>query len=339
MQTTQNHKEFSYICKVYKTTIMKVSELLQQHKDRTAFSFEILPPLKGNRIQTVFNTIDKLKEFDPQYINITTHHTEYVYKELENGMFQRVSMRRRPGTVAVAAAITYKYGIPTIPHILCSGFSKEATEYLLLDLQFLGITNLLLLRGDKAKDERRFTPTSGGHAHTTDLICQVNRFNEGFFLDGTPVKNNAQPFTFGVACYPEKHIEALNEETDLAYLKIKQDMGAEYAVTQLFYDNQKYYRFVEKARQAGITIPIIPGIKPFSKLRQLNIIPETFNVDFPEEFVKEALKCKSDEDTRQFGIEWCVAQCKDLMAHGVPDLHFYTVGAVDNVREIAAQIY
>lgn len=318
---------------------MKVSELLQKKDEKTAFSFEILPPLKGNSLQTLFNTIDKLKEFSPQYINITTHHSEYVYKELENGMFQRVSLRRRPGTVAVAAAITYKYAIPTVPHIICSGFSKEATEYLLIDLQFLGITNLLLLRGDKAKDEKRFTPTNDGHAHTTDLIQQVNNFNEGLFLDGSPIKSLTSSFEYGVACYPEKHIEAPNEETDLFYLKMKQDMGAKYAVTQLFYDNQRFYTFVEKARKMGITIPIIPGIKPFSRKRQLNIIPETFNVNFPSDFVKEVEKCKNDDEVKEFGTEWCINQCKDLIEHGVPDLHFYTVGAVDTVRKVAAQIY
>ena len=259
------------------------------------FSFEVLPPLKGSGTGSLFATIDKLRAFNPRCINITTHHSEFVYNELPNGQFQRQRIRRRPGTIAIAAAIQQRFQIPVIPHIICSGASTEDIEYELIDLQFLGIENVLLLRGDKAKDDRVFTPTAGGHAHTTDLIRQVNRFNEGFFADGTPIKNPGPQFHFGVACYPEKHEEAPNMEMDMMYLKQKQDMGAEYAVTQLFYDNAKFIRFVMKARQMGITIPILPGLKPFAKLSQLTVIPRTFHCDLPQELASEVVKCKTDE--------------------------------------------
>ena len=258
------------------------------------FSFEVLPPLKGSGTGSLFATIDKLRAFNPRCINITTHHSEFVYNELPNGQFQRQRIRRRPGTIAIAAAIQQRFQIPVIPHIICSGASTEDIEYELIDLQFLGIENVLLLRGDKAKDDRVFTPTAGGHAHTTDLIRQVNRFNEGFFADGTPIKNPGPQFHFGVACYPEKHEEAPNMEMDMMYLKQKQDMGAEYAVTQLFYDNAKFIRFVMKARQMGITIPILPGLKPFAKLSQLTVIPRTFHCDLPQELASEVVKCKTE---------------------------------------------
>ena len=302
------------------------------------FSFEVLPPLKGSGTGSLFATIDKLRAFNPRCINITTHHSEFVYNELPNGQFQRQRIRRRPGTIAIAAAIQQRFQIPVIPHIICSGASTEDIEYELIDLQFLGIENVLLLRGDKAKDDRVFTPTAGGHAHTTDLIRQVNRFNEGFFADGTPIKNPGKPFDYGVACYPEKHEEAPNLERDMEYLKQKQELGAQYAVTQLFFDNQKYYDFVTKAREMGITIPIIPGIKPLAKLTQLTVVPKTFHCDIPEPLAKEIVKCKTDEDARQLGIEWTTEQCRDLYQHGVNNIHFYTVSAVDSVAEVAKRL-
>ncbi|MDR0891999.1 MAG: methylenetetrahydrofolate reductase [NAD(P)H] [Mediterranea sp.] len=317
---------------------MRVIDLIHKNQ-KTAFSFEILPPLKGNGIEKLCQTIDTLREFDPQYINITTHRSEYVYKELEGGMFQRYRLRRRPGTVAVAAAIQNKYNITVVPHILCSGFTREETEYVLLDLQFLNITDLLVLRGDKARHESTFTPEGDGYRHAIELQGQINDFNRGIFVDGSEIKATKTPFSYGVACYPEKHEEAPNMEFDLYWLKKKVEAGAEYAVTQLFYDNRKYFRFVEMAREAGIDVPIIPGIKPFKKLSQLSMIPKTFKVDLPEELVKETLKCKTDEDARQVGIEWCVRQCKELMASGVPSIHFYSIGATDSIKEVAKQIY
>ena len=313
-------------------------ELKRNIDNGKTFSFEVLPPLKGNGTESLFATIDKLRQYDPHYINITTHHSEYVYRETGDGRYERLRIRRRPGTIAMAAAIQNRYHIPVVPHISCSGTTAEATEYELIDLQFLGIENVLLLRGDKAKDDRVFTPTEGGHAHTTDLIQQVNRFNEGFFIDGTPIKHPGKPFHFGVACYPEKHEEAPNLEMDLTYLRMKQDLGAEYAVTQLFFDNEKYFSFVRMARQRGITIPIIPGIKPFAKLSQLTVVPKTFHCDLPQELAAEVLKCKTDDDARSLGVEWAVEQCRQLYASGVGNLHFYTVSAVDSVCEVVRKL-
>ena len=317
---------------------MKVIDLLKDDSGRRHFSFEVLPPLKGTGTDSLFATIDQLKEFAPLYINITTHHSEYVYKELENGQFERQRIRRRPGTVAIAAAIQQRYGIAVIPHVICSGVTVEDIEYELLDLQFLGISNVLLLRGDKAKDDRTFKPTRGGHRHTTDLIKQVNRFNEGFFADGTPITNPGEPFSYGVACYPEKHEEAPNLEMDMQHLLEKQQLGAQYAVTQLFFDNQKYFDFVARARQMGITIPIVPGIKPFAKLSQLTVVPQTFHCDLPQELAAEVVKCKTDDDARQLGIEWTTEQCRELYAHGVSNIHFYTVSAVDSVVEVTRRL-
>lgn len=317
---------------------MKVIELIKSN-DKTAFSFEILPPLKGTGIEKLYETIDTLKEFDPKYINITTHRSEYIYKELGNGLFQRSNVRRRPGTVAVAAAIKNKYNITVVPHILCSGFTQEETEYVLLDLQFLGITDLLVLRGDKAKHEPVFKPVGNGYYHAIELQEQINNFNKGVFVDGEQMKVSLQPFSYGVACYPEKHEEAPNIDTDIYWLKKKMEAGAEYAVTQLFYDNKKFFEFVDRARKAGVTIPIIPGIKPFSKLSQLSMVPKTFKVDIPEDLANEAMKCKNDADAKQLGIEWCVEQCRELMAHGLPSIHFYSVGAVDSIKEVAKLIY
>lgn len=317
---------------------MKVTDLIERSQGKRRFSFEVLPPLKGTGTERLFHTIDRLREYDPTYINITTHHSEYVYRETAGGQYERLRLRRRPGTVAIAAAIQNRYHIPVIPHVICSGATVEDIEYELLDLQFLGISSLLLLRGDKSRDDRTFTPTPGGHTHTTDLIAQVNRFNEGHFADGTPIPQPGQRFDFGVACYPEKHDEAPNMEMDLQWLRRKQDMGAEYAVTQLFYDNSKYFHFVEQAREAGITMPIIPGIKPFARLSQLTVVPKTFHCDLPQELAAEVVKCHTDDDARHLGVEWAVAQCRELYANGVSNIHFYTVSAVESVAEVASRI-
>ena len=317
---------------------MSVTEFIHKKLAEKRFSFEVLPPLKGTGTDKLFADIDRLAELDPAFINITTHHSEFVYRELPNGQYERLRLRRRPGTIAIAAAIQQRYRIPVQPHVICSGATVEDIEYELLDLQFLGIHDLLLLRGDKAKEDSRFTPTPGGHAHTTDLIRQVNRFNEGFFADGSPIRNPGRKFDYGVACYPEKHEEAPNLERDMEYLKQKQDLGAQYAVTQLFFDNEKYFRFVELARQMGITIPIIPGIKPLAKLSQLTVVPKTFHCDIPEPLAREIVKCKTDDDARRLGIQWTTEQCRELYSHGVRDIHFYTVGAVDSVLEIVKKI-
>jgi methylenetetrahydrofolate reductase (NADPH) len=317
---------------------MAISEIINSTQ-KTAFSFEVLPPLKGTGTQSLFKTIDTLKEFEPKYINITTHRSEYVYTEQPDGSFTRNSVRRRPGTVAVASAIMQKYDIKVVPHVVVSGMTKEDIEYMLLDLQFLGIQDLLVLRGDKAKDEARFQPLKDGYAHATELIEQVNLFNQGKFIDGTPIKNPGTPFSYGVAAYPEKHEEAPNPEFDLQVLKQKQDLGADYAVTQIFYDNEKYFQFIERARQAGITMPIIPGIKPMAKLSQFNVLPKTFHLDLPEALSHEMERCTTDDQIKQLGIEWGIAQCKELMQHHVPSIHFYTMGATDSIRQIAKAIY
>ena len=317
---------------------MKIIDLINRGGG-TAFSFEVLPPLKGTGIGGLKRTIEKLREYHPAYINITTHRSEYVYTDLGGGLMQRSRLRRRPGTVAVAAAIQHEYRIPVVPHILCSGFTREETEYVLLDLQFLGIENLLVLRGDKAKEDSTFRPTPDGYTHTTELLGQINDFNRGFFVDGSPIKVPGVPFSYGVACYPEKHEEALNLDTDFHWFKRKVEMGAEYGVTQLFYDNQSYFRLLDKARAEGVDVPIIPGIKPLTKLSQLSVVPKTFHCDFPEELAHEAVKCKTDDEVKALGVEWGVAQCRELMAHGVPSIHFYTVSAVDSIAEIAKRIY
>lgn len=308
-------------------------------RGRTAFSFELLPPLKGNNIDKLYDAIDTLWEFEPAYINITDHRSEYVFKDMGNGTYTRQRLRRRPGSVAVAAAIKNKYDISVVPHVLCSGFTREDTEYELLDLQFLGIYDLLVLRGDKAPDEKTFTPEKKGNAHALDLAYQIQDFNKGIFVDGSQMLVTKTPFNFGVACYPEKHEEAPNMERDIYWLKQKQEAGAQYAVTQLFYDNSKYFNFLKMAREAGVTIPIIPGIKPMSKLSQLTMIPKTFKVDLPKELVSEALKLHTDDEMKQLGIEWGVQQCKDLIKAGVPSLHFYALGATDSVKEIAKRIF
>ena len=317
---------------------MTTIDLINSQKCKKNFSFEVLPPLKGNGTGSLFNTIDKLKEFKPLFINITNHSSEYVYKEHHDGLLERTRIHRRPGTVAIAAAIQYKYNIPVMPHIICAGASRSDIEYELLDLQFLGIENLLVLRGDKAHEDKKFTPAPNGYSHATELIEQINQFNKGFFMDGSPIKNPGKPFDFGVACYPEKHEEAPNLDIDIRYLKQKQDLGAQYAVTQLFYDNEKYYAFVEECRRQGVNIPIIPAIKPFAKLSQLTVVPKTFHCDFPKELADEAMKCKTDEDAKQLGIEWTTQQVKDLYAHGINNVHFFTVSAVDSVVEVMKNI-
>lgn len=317
---------------------MAVIDLIRSQK-RTIFSFELLPPLKGMGIEKLYSAIDSLRQFEPQYINITTHRSESVYRELGNGFYECNRYRRRPGTVAVAAAIHNKYDITVVPHILCSGFSREDTEYILLDLQFLGITDLLVLRGDKAKSEPIFVKENNGYTHALELEEQINIFNRGRFVDGTPLKTPLTPFSYGVAGYPEKHEESPNLEQDLYWLKKKVEAGADYVVTQMFYDNRKYIEFVKRVRKEGITVPVIPGIKPFSKKSQLSAIPKTFNVDLPQELVSAAMKCKDDNEACVLGIEWCINQCRELIRYGVPGIHFYTVGAVESVKEVAQSIY
>ena len=317
---------------------MKVIDLIQG-SGKTAFSFEILPPLKGNSIQKVYNVIDKLREFDPKYINITSHHSEYIYKTLPDGKMEKVNIRKRPGSVAIASAIQNKYNITAVPHIICKGFTKEETEYALIDLNFLGVYDLLLLRGDIKTLEAADANSKLYHNHATDLQEQINNFKKGIAVDGSTFDANETPFSYGMACYPEKHEEAPNMDSDIHYLKQKVANGADYLVTQMFFDNQKYYDFVERCRAEGIQVPIIPGIKPVVFKNQLTVLPKIFRSDIPEPFASELRKCNTDEEAREVGVEWCINQCKDLVAHGVPSLHFYTMMATDSVYRVAKEIY
>lgn len=300
---------------------MRVIDHLTRNDGRTAFSFEILPPLKGNDISRVYGIIDRLREFDPKYINITSHRSTVEYQERPDGTIVKKKIRKRPGSVAIASAIQNKYGITAVPHIICKGFTRDETEYALIDLNFLGVHDLLLLQGD-AKGPDKSTDPSLVNLHATDLQAQVNDFNRGIYADGEPFEANATPFSYGMACYPEKHEAAPNMESDLRYARMKVDNGASYLVTQMFFDNQKYYDFVARCRAEGITVPIIPGIKPVVTRSQLTVLPRVFRSDIPEPFAAELARCTTDEQAKAVGVEWCIAQCRDLMAHGVPSLHF-----------------
>lgn len=318
---------------------MKVTDLIKAN-GKTGFSFEVLPPLKGKGISQLFRNIDILKEFKPLYINITTHRSEMVYKNTPDGLYQKVSERSRPGTVAIAAAIQQKYGIPAVPHIICSGFSRIETEYALIDLNFLGITNLLILRGDKAKHENRFIPNDNGYSHATELQLQINEFNRGYFIDGTKMDIvTGEPFSYGVAGYPEKHEEAPNIDIDIQYARQKVDNGAEYIVTQMFFDNKKYYDFVDRCRRAGINVPIIAGLKPITTMSQLNLLPKVFHVDLPMELATELMKCHTDAEAKQVGVEWCRMQAADLIVHNIPSIHFYSLNATRSVEQVARDVY
>lgn len=304
----------------------------------TTFSFEILPPLKGNDIDRVYSIIDKLREFDPKYINITSHRSEQIYVERPDGSIVRSKVRKRPGTVAIASAIQNKYDILTVPHIICKGFTREETEYALIDLNFLGVHDLLLLQGD-AKGPDKSSDPAVVNLHATDLQRQVNDFNVGIYADGSKFEANATPFSYGMACYPEKHESAPNMESDLYWARKKVEQGAQYLVTQMFFDNAKYFAFVERCREAGITVPIIPGIKPIVTMRQLTVLPQVFRADIPEPLAAELRRASSDADAAAIGVDWAIAQCRELIAAGVPSLHFYTLRATDSVRRIASQIY
>ncbi len=277
--------------------------------------------------------------FKTKFIDVTDHREEYVYKKRDHGLLEKVAIRKRPGTVGICAALMNKFHIDTIPHIICGGFSKEETENALIDLQFLGIDNLLALRGDAIKSEGRFNPTPGGHEYATDLISQIQMMNEGHYLNQEVENAFPTNFCIGVAGYPEKHFEAPNPESDLKYLKRKVELGAEYIVTQMFFDNSKYFEFVEKCRNAGINVPIIPGLKPLSTKSQLTILPSIFHIDLPSDLVNEVDTCKDNEAVRQVGIEWAINQSKELKKAGVPCLHFYSMGRSDNIVKIAKEIF
>ena len=316
---------------------MKITQHIQ-NASSTLFSFEILPPKKGEDIQSVFNNIEPLIEFKPPFIDVTYHREEQIIRETEEGL-KTVSVRKRPGTVGICAALMNRYGVDAVPHLICGGFSKDQTEDALIDLDFLGIDNILVLRGDPAKGETQFTPHPNGHAHATELIEQIHNLNHGIYLDSEQTENAPTDFCMGVAAYPEKHFEANSLEEDLQYLKQKVDLGAEYIVTQLFFNNQKYFDFVKKCREKGINVPIIPGIKPIAVANHLKLLPEIFFVDIPEILRKEVEKCKNNAEVRKVGEEWAIQQCKELKTFGVPVLHFYSMGKADNIYNIAKAIF
>lgn len=317
---------------------MKVIDIIQ-NTGKTVFSFELLPPMKGNDAGKLFQTIESLTEFDPKYINITTHRDEVEFKEMPDGAIVKRTIRKRPGTVAIAASIQHKYGIPVVPHILCGGFTKSETEHVLIDLNFLGIKNVLALRGDGIKGQHVFQPEKNGHANANELVVQIKDLGRGKYLE-QDLKNTAPlDFCIGVAGYPEKHFEAPNMEQDLIFLKQKVDAGADYIVTQMFFDNQVYYKFVEKCRDAGITVPIIPGLKPINLLNQLTVLPKIFNIDIPQQLASELSKCKTNDDAAKVGTNWAIEQAKDLVAGKVPSLHIYTYGVSDNVKEIVKAVF
>ena len=317
---------------------MKVIDHLQK-SDRTLFSFEILPPLKGKDIRSIYAGIDPLMEFKPSFVNVTYHREEVIYKERGQGLLQKIRLRKRPGTVGICAMIKAKYDVDTVPHLICGGFSREDTEDALIELNFLGIDNVLALRGDPIKSEPHFIPERQGHAHAEELIRQIAGLNKGHYLYDEELEAAPTNLCVGAACYPEKHAEALNPSTDLAYLKRKVEAGAEYLVTQMFFDNARYFDFVDRCRKEGINVPIIPGLKPLTNFRHISFIPKTFNIDLPEEFSRELEKCKTDDDVKSVGIAWTTQQAKELQAKKVPSLHFYTMGRSEAVKTIASQLF
>lgn len=295
--------------------------------------------MRGKSIDNIFSNIDRLMAFDPAYINITTHRTEVVYQPMDNGMYRCFSEIKRPGTVAIAAALKGRFGIPTVPHIICGGYSRHEIEDELIDLSYLGINDILVLRGDRQKGENRFSAATDGHSHADALCQQVNDFNAGRMVDGTETEPLTTPFTYGVAGYPEKHEEAMNPETDMEHLKRKVEMGAQYIVTQMFFDNKRYFEFVDRCREAGITVPIIPGIKPLTTLAQATLLPKTFHIDLPEELATEMSRCKTNDDVKALGVEWGTVQARELKEANVPSIHFYTINATASVEKIAKNVY
>ena len=317
---------------------MKISAYFSQKPLKTDVSFEILPPLKGGSIQTIFDTLDPLMEFKPPFIDVTYHREEYIYKRKETGYYEKTSIRKRPGTVGICFGIMTKYGVEAVPHLICGGFTREDTENVLIELNFLNIENVLVLRGDASRFEGRFIPTEGGHEYAVDLVRQVSSMNNGIYLDDNIENGIATNFCIGVAGYPEKHFEAPNMNSDLFYTKAKVDAGAEYIVTQMFFDNRKYFDYVKDCRANGINVPIIPGLKPITRKYQLNALPRLFHIDLPEELVKAMENAKNDEQVKQTGIEWCIAQSRELRDAGVPLLHYYTMGDAKTIHQIVSNV-
>ncbi|OMQ10965.1 methylenetetrahydrofolate reductase [NAD(P)H] [[Flexibacter] sp. ATCC 35103] len=318
---------------------MKVTEHIENAKGKTLFSFEIIPPQKGKSIQELYDNIDPLMEFNPPFIDVTTSREEYIYIDKGNGLLDKKLTRMRPGTLGICASIKHKYNVDTVPHVLCGGFTKEETEYLLVDCNYLGIDNVMALRGDAMKDEQYFMPKVGGNDYAIDLVKQISLLNQGKYLHEVMDADNRANFCIGVAGYPEKHLESPSLQSDLKRLKEKVDAGADYVVTQMFFDNSKYFKFVEKAREMGITIPIIPGIKPIAVQRHLQVLPQIFRIDLPEDLIHAVDSCKNNAEIRQVGIEWAIQQSLELKAAGVPVLHYYSMGKSENIRQIASHLF
>ena len=317
---------------------MKITDHIKKAKGNTQFTFEILPPVKGHNVQTIFDNIDPLMEFNPPFIDVTYHREEYVYNDLGNGLLQKKVVRKRPGTVGICAALQNKYNVDAVPHILCGGFTKEVTENLLIDLDFLGINNVVALRGDAVKSETYFSANKDGHSYASQLVNQISDLNKGKYLEDLEISSNTN-FCIGVAGYPEKHMEAPSLESDIHFLKEKIKLGADYIVTQMFFDNSKFFEFKEMCEKKGINVPIIPGLKPISTKKQLNILPHRFHCDLPEALIKEIIKCKDNSEVKQVGIEWCIEQSKELKKHGVPFLHYYSMGKALNIKKIASKVF
>jgi methylenetetrahydrofolate reductase (NADPH) len=317
---------------------VKVTEHLAK-ADKTLFSIEVLPPLKGKNIQDLFKVLDPLMEFNPPFVDVTYHREEIIYKKRTDGLVEKIPVRRRPGTVGICAALTARYGVDTVPHLVCGGFTKEETEDAIFSLHYLGIQNFLLIRGDGLKSEPRFQATEGGHKYASDLVEQLANMNKGIFLHEETSLENKTDFCIGVAGYPEKHFEAPNLNIDLRNLKRKVDLGADYIVTQMFYDNQKYFDFVKKCREIGITIPIIPGLKPIATKNQVYTLPPIFHIDIPDELANEIEKCKDNAAAREVGIEWAIMQSKELIANNAPCLHYYTMSKTNSTRRIAEAVF
>lgn len=318
---------------------MKVTDHLKNANGKTLFTIEILPPLKGENIRNLFNNIDPLMEFKPPFIDVTYHREEYVYRKMPGGLLEKISTRKRPGTVGICAAIQNHYKVDTVPHIICGGFSKEETENALIDLHFLGVDNVLLLQGDAIKSESKFVAEPDGHKYASELLEQVVRMNKGKYLDEEIQIADPASFCIGVAGYPEKHFNAPNLKSDLKYLKLKVDMGAEYIVTQMFFDNKKFFDFVDLCRENGINVPIIPGIKPLTGKAQLSVLPKTFHIDIPEALADEAEKCQDNAAVKEVGIQWAIEQSRELMKKGVPTLHYYSMGKSDPIYRIAKALF
>ncbi|WP_370407882.1 methylenetetrahydrofolate reductase [NAD(P)H] [Tenacibaculum dicentrarchi] len=318
---------------------MKVTEHIKKSKGKTLFSFEIIPPKKGNNIQDLYNNIEPLMEFNPPFIDVTTSREEHLYIDKGNGLLDRKITRMRPGTVGICAAIKHKYDVDTVPHVLCGGFTKEETEYLLVDCHYLGIENVMALRGDAMSHQRYFEANKDGHQYATELVGQIQNLNNGKYLHDVIEANHKADFCIGVAGYPEKHLEAPSLQTDLKRLKEKVEAGADYVVTQMFFDNQKYFEFVKHARKMGITVPIIPGIKPIAIKRHLQLLPQVFKIDLPQNLITEIELCKNNQQIRELGIAWAIAQSQELLKASVPVLHYYSMGKSDNIKAIAKALF